>query len=111
MNHLHDRPNYALTSRLERLVLLHGALVAQPNDVSVVLYVPVVVLFASVLHVPFLLDLTVVLSSLFEHLKPRGALLSLSNLRVRNRALPLVYAVPQSFRSTIYQHCVTWLSH
>ena len=96
MNHLHDRSNDALAGRLERLVMLHGALVAQCDDITVVLDVPIVVLFASVLHIPFLLYMTIMLSSLFKHLKSRRALLSLSDFRMRDRTRSLGYAVPQS---------------
>ena len=96
MNHLHDRSYDALAGRLERLVMLHGALVAQRNYITVVLDVPVVVLLASVLHIPFLLYMTEMLSPLFKHLKSRGALLSLSVFWMRDWTRSLVYTVPQS---------------
>ena len=96
MNHLHDRSNDSLTGRLERLVMLHGALVAQRDYITVVLDVPVVVLLASVLHIPFLLYMTEMLSPLFKHLKSRGALLSLSVFRMSDWTRSLIYTVPQS---------------
>lgn len=96
MNHLHDRSNNALAGRLERLVMLHGALVAQRYYITVVLDVPIVVLFAIVLHIPFLLYMTVMFSSLFKHLKSRGALLSLGVFWMRDWTHSLCYTVPQS---------------
>ena len=76
--------------------MLHGALVAQRNYITIVLDVPIIVIFSSVLHIPFLLYMTVMLSPLFKHLKSRGALLSLGVFRMSDWTRSLGYTVPQS---------------
>ena len=98
----------AFTSRLELLVVHHGALIAQCDDITIVLYVAIVVFFAHALHVPLLLHLVVVLPATFKQLKARLAFYLL-DFCMRDGAR-MVDTQSESFGSPIDSDCIALFS-